>query len=86
MTSTPKPPKGRDGVLITLDLFIQGLDLAKDACGIPPAQAVFASASVLLAMIKVRFTLLCEVESVIHLHLGHDGQCPRLHRPWAILR
>ena len=57
MTSMSKRPKGRDGVLVTLDLVIQGLGLAKDTCGIPPAQVAFAAASVLLAMIRVSFPL-----------------------------
>ena len=49
--------KGRDGVLTTLDLSIQALNIAKDACGIPPAQVALGSASVLLTMIRVRFFL-----------------------------
>lgn len=73
MTSTSERPEGRDGVLLTLDLFIQGLDFAKNACGIPPAQVAFASASVLLAMIRVCFLLLRGFEFVIHVYLGHDG-------------
>ena len=48
--------KGRDGVLTTLDLSIQALNIAKDACGIPPAQVALGSASVLLTMIRVRFS------------------------------
>ena len=48
--------KGRDGVLTTLDLFIQTLNIAKDACGVPPAQVALGSASVLLTMIRVRFS------------------------------
>jgi hypothetical protein len=43
----------RDGVLSTLDVFIQALNFAKDSCGIPPAQIAFGSASVLLTMIRV---------------------------------
>jgi hypothetical protein len=37
-------PKGRDGILSTLDVLIQVLNIAKGACGIPPAQVVFGSA------------------------------------------
>ena len=48
---------GRDGVLTTLDLFIQALNIAKDACGIPPAQVALGSASILLTMIRARFSL-----------------------------
>ena len=53
-----KRSKGRDAVLSTLDVVIQGLNLAKDACGIPPAQIALGSASVLLTTIRVRILLL----------------------------
>jgi hypothetical protein len=53
MASTSKQQKGRDGVLSTLEVFIQGLNLAKDTCGIPPAQVALGSASILLTMIRV---------------------------------
>jgi hypothetical protein len=53
-------PKGRDGVLAKLNVFIQDLDIAKDACGFPPAQVALGSASGLLTMIRARFPLFCE--------------------------
>jgi hypothetical protein len=56
MTSSQQP-KGRDAVLTSLDLFIQTLIIAKDACGIPPAQVAFGSATVLLTMIRVHFSI-----------------------------
>jgi hypothetical protein len=55
MASTTQQPK--DGVLPTLDVFIQVLSIAKDTCGIPPAQVAFGSASALLTMIRVRLPL-----------------------------
>ena len=55
MASTSQQQKGRDRVLPTLDVFVQVLNIAKDTCGIPPAQVAFGSASVLLAMIRARF-------------------------------
>ena len=58
MASTSQQPKGRDRVIPTLDVFIQVLSIAKDTCGIPPAQVAFGSASVLLSMIRARFSLL----------------------------
>ena len=58
--ASSQQPKGRDGVLTTLDLFIQALNIAKDACGIPPAQVALGSASVLLTMIRVRSSLFRE--------------------------
>ena len=54
MTSIPQQSKRRDGALSTLDAYIQAVNLAKDTCGIPLAQAAFASASALLTMIRVR--------------------------------
>ena len=74
MASTLLQQKGRHHVLPTLDVFIQVLNIAKDTCGIPPAQVAFGSASVLLTMIRARFPLLCENELLTHVPLGHDGQ------------
>jgi hypothetical protein len=58
--ASSQQPRGRDGVLTALDLLIQALNTAKDACGVPPAQVAFSSASVLLTMIRVRVSLLRE--------------------------
>ena len=55
MASTSQRPEGRDPVLPTLDVFIQVLSIAKDTCGIPPAQIAFGSAGALLSMIRARF-------------------------------
>ena len=67
-------PKGRDGVLSALNVFIQALNLAKDTCGVPPAQVAFGAASILLTMIRVRFLLLCKAVLQIYAYLGHDGE------------
>ena len=79
-------PKGRDGVLSALDVFIQALNLAKDTCGVPPAQVAFGAASILLTMIRVCFPLLCKAVPLIHAYLGHDGQRLGLHRTRSGLR
>ena len=55
MDSTSQRKKGRDGALSALDVLIQALTLAKDACGVPPAQIALGSAVALLTMIRVRF-------------------------------
>ena len=65
--------KVRGGVISTLDAFIQVLNIARDACGIPPAQVAFGSASVLLTMIRVRSPLLYEEELPTYVNLGYDG-------------
>jgi hypothetical protein len=74
MASTSQPQKGRDGVLSTLNVSIKALDIAKDACGIPPAQLALGSASVLLTMIRVSFLLLRQVKPPTDVYLGHDVQ------------
>ena len=86
MASTSQQPKGRDSVLTALNVFIQALDIAKDACGIPPAQVALGSASVLLTMIRARFPPLCNVKFLTHVYPGHDVQQSRVCRPWADLR
>jgi hypothetical protein len=60
MASTSQPQKGRDGALTTLNVSIKALDIAKDACGILPAQLALGSANVLLTMIRVSFPLLAK--------------------------
>jgi hypothetical protein len=72
MASTSHP---KDRVLPTLEVFIQVLNIAKDSCGIPPAQVAFGSASVLLTMIRARFPLpYGDDEFLTRVSLGHDGQ------------
>ena len=73
MASALKQQKDRDGLLSTLDVCIQAVNLAKDTCGIPIAQAAFASASVLLAMIRV-LSHTTRRQTCDSLYLGHDGQ------------
>ena len=74
MASKSQQPEGRDGVLSTLDAAIQVTNLVKDTCGIPPAQIAFASASILLTMIRVRFLLFFDDEILVHICLGLYGQ------------
>ena len=53
MTDKSQQPKGRDGVLSTLDLAIDALNLAKEVSSVTPAKAVFGTVAILLAMIRV---------------------------------
>jgi hypothetical protein len=73
MAQISQPQNGRDVVLPTLDVFIQALNIAKDACGIPPAQIALGSAGTLLTMIRVRSPPLSEGEPLTHVDEGHDG-------------
>jgi hypothetical protein len=54
----PQQPNEGDGVIPALermDTAVGLLDVAKHACGIPPARAAFGSVSGLLTMIRVHF-------------------------------
>ena len=56
-----KQQRRQENALSLLDVAIGVLNLAKDVCGIPPAQAVFGSVSILLTMIRVRFPLFSDI-------------------------
>ena len=43
---------------MALNVTIEALNLAKEISSVTPAKAVFGSASILLAMIRVRFLVL----------------------------
>ena len=86
MAAKSKRQKGRNGVLSTLNVAIDTLNLAKEISSITPARAVFGSVSILLTMIRVRFALFrCEM-SQVHTQPGHDGQPSGLCRTRIILR
>ena len=53
MAPNSQQQKGRDRVFSTLNVVIEGLNLAKEVSSVTPAKAVFGSASVLLTMIRV---------------------------------
>jgi hypothetical protein len=55
MATNSRRPKERSGVVSTLNVTIEALNLAKEISSITPAKAVFGSVSVLLTMIKVPF-------------------------------
>ena len=86
MDSTPLHQKARDRVPPTLDVFIQVLSIAKDTCGVAPAQIAFGSASVLLTMIRARFLPLCKDHLLTLLYPGYNGQRSGFRRPWPGLR
>jgi len=54
MATNSKQPKGRDGVLSSLNVTIEALNLAKEISGITPAKAAFGSVSALLTVVRVR--------------------------------
>ena len=57
MTDKSQLLKGRDGVLTSLNVAIDGLNLVKELSSVTPAKAVFGSVAILLAMIRVSFFL-----------------------------
>ena len=74
-TNSPQTEtKGRDRAIVTLNAFIQILNIAKDACALPPAQIAFGSVSVLLTMIRVRSPAFYAYEFPIQVCSGHYGQ------------
>ena len=60
MAENSQRPKGRDGVLSSLNVAIEGLNLAKEVSSATPAKAVFGSVAILLTMIRVSFLLFCD--------------------------
>ena len=88
MQENSRRPKGRDGVLSTLNTTIEALNLAKEICSITPAKAAFGSVSVLLTTIKVRLLLLPDYGLPVHIpvFLGVDNERAGLRRVRVILR
>ena len=74
MISGSPDSEGRDHTISALDAFIQVLDPAKNACGIPPAQAAFGAASILLTMIRARFIPYYQYNLRAHVHPGLDDR------------
>ena len=67
MTDKSQRPKERENALSTLNVAIDGLNLAKELSGITPATAVFGSISILLTMIRVSFLLFCDEVFRVHI-------------------
>ena len=85
MTDNSRQPKEQDGVLSTLNVAIDGLNIAKEIASVTPAKAVFGSVAVLLTMIRVSRLLSCDEIFQIHTSPGHDDQRSGLCRSRAVL-
>ena len=59
MDTKPKQSKRREDVLSSLNVIIEGLNVAQNLSSITPAKAVFGTVGVILTMIRVSFLLLC---------------------------
>ena len=57
MAPNPQQPKRQGGVLSSLNVAIDAMNLAKEVMDITPAKAAFGAISIILTMIKVRFLL-----------------------------
>jgi len=66
MNINSQRPKGRGGVLSSLNVAIEATNLAKEISSITPDKAVFGSISVLLTMIRVRSLLPCDQMLQVH--------------------
>jgi hypothetical protein len=73
MAAESQQPEGRDGVISSLNMAIDVLNLAKELSSITPAKAVFGSVSILLTTIKVRFPLFCDEMLQAHAWPGLNG-------------
>ena len=62
MTDKSQRSKGPgDGVLSTLNIAIEGLNIAKDVMDIAPAKAAFGTVAILLTMIRVSLLFCNEI-------------------------
>ena len=87
MTDKSQRPKGPvgDGALSTLDLAIDGLNLAKEVASITPAKAAFGAVAILLVMIRVSLLFSCNEILQAHALPGHDDQRTGLHQTRTVL-
>ena len=85
MTDNSQQSKGRDGVLSTLNMAIDGLNFAKEIVDVTPAKAAFGSVAILLTMIRVSFLPFCDETFQVHTWSGYDGQRSGLRRARAVL-
>lgn len=74
MQANSQRPNGRRGVISTLNVTIEALNLAKEICSITPAKAAFGSVVALLTMIEVCFLLSLTMELLVHVSPGVEGQ------------
>ena len=87
-TMSPNSPQteGRDGAHSSLTASIDDLNLAEQNSSVKPAKAVFGSAGVLLAAIRVyKLPPHCN-DALVHVHLGLGGRRTRLRQAWEVLR
>ena len=72
MEKKSQRPKDREGVISLLNATIEALNLAKEISSVTPANAAFASVTVLLTMIRVRSLLFYNGPLQIYIYPGFD--------------
>jgi len=86
MDTDAQRQKRRDIVLSSLNVAIEGLNIAEKISSITPAKAVFSTVSVILTMIKVGFPLVPADLLRAEMGVGFDDQRGGLRGAWAGLR
>jgi len=72
MAATSQRPSRRGDIISLFNAAIEAVNFAKEASSITPAKAAFASAGILLTMIKVCF-ILCDEMFQVYTQPGIDG-------------
>ena len=80
--------KRRDVILLSLNTAIEVSNVAKEACNIAPAKAVFGSFSLILTMIRVRLSTLfvlvdCRLIESIQDSMTNEADCVELGKTCA---
>ena len=86
MEPKTQQPKEQEDTVSALNAFIEALNIAKEVSSITPAKAVFGTASILLAMIRVSPTPYFASRCWAEMALGRDGQSSGLRRARAGVR
>ena len=86
MASTSQRSKGSDDVLSKMDIAIQFLTVAKNACSVTPAHIALAAACDLLVIIRVRSILFFGRNLPIRVYSGYHQQQTGLHWSRTVLR
>ena len=73
MTSKPQRRKGPDGPVSMLNIAMDALNLVKDICAVPPAQATFGFISALLTMVGARTLQSHDDDPRFHIYSGYYG-------------
>jgi len=74
MYATARRQKRQEHIISSLDGLITAMDIAEKVSSITPAKAVFSVVKEILAMVRVRFPLLCVGGSQADVGIGYYGE------------